>query len=61
MRNLNPKIVLILDEERVVFMCKICGKVWSPKILKDGRLSRGSWQCTKWKFLLWNSWAITRE
>ncbi|MHC2995701.1 MAG: hypothetical protein IBV53_09400 [Candidatus Atribacteria bacterium] len=45
MRNLNPKIVLILDEERVVFMCKICGKVWSPKVLKDGRLSRGSWQC----------------
>ena len=45
MRNLNPKIVLVLDEEKVVFMCKICGKVWSPKILKDGRLSRGSWQC----------------
>ncbi len=42
-RNLNPKIVLILDEEKVVFMCKIRGKVWSPKILKDGRFSSLSW------------------
>jgi len=45
MRNLNPKIVVILNHERATFMCKICGKIWSPKILKDGRLGRGSWQC----------------
>jgi len=47
MKNMNPKMVEILNEETLEFRCnnKKCGRKWFPSILSGGRLARGSWQC----------------
>ncbi|MBA7585534.1 hypothetical protein ES708_27518 [subsurface metagenome] len=45
MRNENPKMVEILNEETLELRCKKCGRKWFPGILSGGRLVRGSWQC----------------
>jgi len=44
-KNANPEIVEILDYNCPRFKCKICGKIWFPKILAGGRFAPGSWQC----------------
>ena len=45
MKNMNPKMVEILNEETLELRCKKCGRKWFPGILSGGRLARGSWQC----------------
>ena len=45
MKNMNPKMVEILNEETLELRCKKCGRKWFPGILSGGRLARGGWQC----------------
>ncbi len=45
MKNMNPKMVEILNEETLELRCKKCSRKWFPSILSGGRLARGSWQC----------------
>jgi hypothetical protein len=44
-RNRNPKIVEIVDHERLIFNCKKCGQGWQPMLQAGGTLRRGAWQC----------------
>ncbi|MBA7514248.1 hypothetical protein ES705_06273 [subsurface metagenome] len=55
MKNMNPKIVEILDERNLKFRCKKCKEIWYPSIKpgSDGRLYRRSWQCPRG--CTWNS------
>ena len=49
MRNMNPKIVEILDERNLKFRCKKCKLIWYPSVKPDsgGRLYRRAWQCPR--------------
>jgi hypothetical protein len=37
--------VEIRDSSKTLLACKECGQVWSPNLLKGGRLPRGYWRC----------------
>jgi len=45
MRNRNPEIVEILEEDPPSFQCRKCGQRWTPSITPKGRFAGGSWQC----------------
>ena len=44
MENRNPEIVEIIDEEKPIFKCKICGAIWEPE-MGSGKLRYSYWQC----------------
>jgi len=37
--------VKILDKGQVTLECEKCGQVWSPNLLRGGRLPRNYWKC----------------
>jgi len=45
MRNMNPKIIEIIDFPYLKFKYNVCGQVWGLTIKLGGRLSRKDWQC----------------
>jgi len=55
MKNMNPKIVQILDDRKPKFKCRKCKLIWFPSIIpgSDGRLFPRSWQCPSG--CTWNS------
>ncbi len=40
-----PAGVRVLDESRVLLICRFCGQQWSPNIQPGGKLARNSKHC----------------
>ena len=37
--------IKLRDEKKLRIKCKVCGRVWIPGSLTDGRITQNSWQC----------------
>ena len=53
MRNMNQKMVEIVDEhggstkDKPIFKCKMCEEIWRPQVIpfSGGMLNWGAWEC----------------